>query len=351
MDGVRHTHAQRAAMNGWTFFSWIFQQVIPPVISSVQAIISALSAYCAPVLLAAIGAYLAGRLIMLAYAPTQEPIGVFMKTLTKCAIAYWIVASAATYNQYLGTLLLTTLPTEITRVVSGASGGKLASLQGQVFDDIWGKAWSAGLAVYRNIPSYSFKGLGLELVVVLFWFVGLICIAIGFMVFLVAQFALALLVAVGILFAALFPFTASRAYFDRWLSACLSMILLQVFIVAILTILTSAESAVIAQLATHNGTFTSGDEIAQIQILFGGLLLFIVAGVAAYRLPGLAEAVGGGVVVDVAGFGGAAYAAAAGAAGMLGGLAIGGTSAVVSAGSRSVGAIDSMSPTGPSLSG
>jgi type IV secretion system protein VirB6 len=171
------------------------------------------------------------------------------------------------------------------------------------------------------------------------------------MVFLVAQFALALLVAVGILFAALFPFTASRAYFDRWLSACLSMILLQVFIVAILTILTSAESAVIAQLATHNGTFTSGDEIAQIQILFGGLLLFIVAGVAAYRLPGLAEAVGGGVVVDVAGFGGAAYAAAAGAAGMLGGLAIGGTSAVVSAGSRSVGAIDSMSPTGPSLSG
>jgi hypothetical protein len=88
MDGVRHTHAQRAAMNGWTFFSWIFQQVIPPVISSVQAIISALSAYCAPVLLAAIGAYLAGRLIMLAYAPTQEPIGVFMKTLTKCAMTY-----------------------------------------------------------------------------------------------------------------------------------------------------------------------------------------------------------------------------------------------------------------------
>jgi len=339
-------------MNGWTFFSWIFQQIIPPVISSVQAIISALSAYVAPVLLVAIGAYLAGRLIMLAYSPTQEPIGVFMKTLMKCAIAYWIVASAATYNQYLGTLLLTTLPTEITRVVSGASGGNLTTLQGQVFDDIWGKAWSAGLAVYRNIPSYSFKGLALGMfIAMVYWPVALICISIGFMVFVVAQFALALLVAVGILFAALFPFTASRAYFDRWLSACLTMILLQVFIVAVLTILTAAESAVIAQLAMHNGTFTSGDEIAQLQILFGGLLLFIVAGIAAYRLPGLAEAVGGGVVVDVAAFGGAAYVAGASAAGLLSGAAIGATSAAVSSGSRSVSAIEGMSPTGPSLSG
>jgi len=338
-------------MSGWTFFSWIFQQIIPPVVSSVQAIISALSAYVAPVLLVAIGAYLAGRLIMLAYSPTQEPIGVFMKTLMKCAIAYWIVASAATYNQYLGTLLLTTLPTEITRVVSGASGSNLTQLQGQVFDDIWGKAWSAGLVVYRNIPSYSFKGLGLEIVVIIYWFVGLICIAIGFMVFIVAQFALALLVAVGIMFAALYPFSASRAYFDRWLSACLTMILLQVFIVAVLTILTSAESAVIAQLATHNGSFSSGDEIAQVQILFGGLLLFLVAGIAAYRLPGLAEAVGGGVVVDVATFGGAAYVAGASAAGLLSGAVAGGVGMAAAGASRSVNAIDAMSPTGPSLSG
>jgi type IV secretory pathway VirB6-like protein len=336
-------------MTSWTFFSWMFQQIIPPVLAVVQQIISALSGYVAPVLLAAITAYAAGRLIMLALSPTQEPIGVFVRTLLKCAIAYWIVASAATYNQYLGTLLLTTLPTEITHVVSGASG--LVGLVGQVFDDIWGKAWSAGLAVYRNIPSYSFKGIGLQLAVVFYWFVALIAIAIGFVIFVIAQMFTAILVAVGILFAALFPFTASRAYFDRWLSAALTMILLQVFVVVVLTLLVQAENQMIQQLAMNNGTFTAGDEIAQLQTLMGGVLLFILTGFIAFRLPALAAAVAGGVVADVAAFAAAAYTAGVSVGGMLSGAAIGATSAAVASGSSSVDAIAAMTPTGPSLSG
>lgn len=60
----------------WTFFDWMFQAIQPRVVSAVQAIVYALSGYAAPILLAAIGAYIAGRLIMLAYSPSQEPIGV-----------------------------------------------------------------------------------------------------------------------------------------------------------------------------------------------------------------------------------------------------------------------------------
>jgi len=333
----------------WTFFAVMFTAIQPPVVVAVQAMISALSGYAAPILLAAIGAYIAGRLIMLAYSPSQEPIGVFLRVLMKCAIAYWIVASAATYNQYLGTLLLTTVPTEISHVISGASGNQ--ALTGQVFDDIWGKAWTAGLAVYRNIP-WSIKGIGLQFVIVLYWFVALISIAVGFLIFLAAQVILSLLVAVGILFAALFPFTATRGYFDRWLAACLSMVLLEIFVVTLLTLLTSAENRMIATIAGLNGGgFNSADEVAQLQALLGGVLLFFVTAIIAKQLPAVAVAVAGGVCADVSAFG-ATVSGAVGAAGSGVATGAGAAGRAVGAGAnRSVNAIHAMTPTGPSLSG
>lgn len=333
----------------WTFFASLFNKIQPPVVAAVQAMISALSGYVAPILLAAIGAYIAGRLIMLAYSPSQEPIGVFLRTLIKCAIAYWIVASAATYNQYLGTLLLTTIPTEISRVVSGASGGQ--ALSGQIFDDIWAKAWSAGLAVYRNIP-WSIKGIGLQFVIVLYWFVALISVAIGFLTFLGAQVILALLVGLGILFAALFPFSATRGYFDRWLAACLSMVLLEIAVAALLTLLTSAEDSMISQIAGLNGGgFNAADEVAQLQLLLGGVLLFFVAAVIAKQLPAVAVAVAGGVCADVSAFGATVYGAVGAAgSGVASGAGAAGRAVGASA-TRSVNAIHAMNPTGPSLSG
>ena len=330
----------------WAFFAVLFNAIEPPLVAAVQGIIGALSAYVAPILKWFIVAYVAGRMIVLAYGPSQEPLGVFLKTLMKCAIAYWIVASAATYNQYLGTLLLTTLPTEISRAISGVNGGQ--PLTGQVFDDIWGKAWSAGLAVYRNIP-WSIKGIGLQFVIVLYWFVALISIGIGFLIYLGAQVILALLVAVGILFAAAFPFTASRGYFDRWLSACLSMVLLEVFVVALLTLLTAAENQMIVQIVGLNGGgFNGADEIAQLQMLLGGVLLFFISAIIAKQLPVVAVAVAGGVAADVSAFSSAVYGAV-GAAGSGVSMGAGAAGGMIASGAKGVRSY--LRPAGPSLSG
>lgn len=330
-------------MNSWGLFAWLFTAVEPPLVGAVQSIIAALSGYVAPILKWFIVAYVAGRMIVMAYSPAAEPLMGFLKILFKCAIAYWIVASAATYNQYLGTLLLTTLPTEISHVISGANGSPIVN--GQAFDDIWNKAWSAGLAVYRDIP-WTIKGIGLQFAIVIYWLVALLSIAIGFLVYLCALVILALLIAVGILFAAMFPFTATRGYFDRWIAACLSMVLLQIFVVTLLSLLVQAVNTLMAQISNGGGNgFSNANEIDQLQMLLGAGLLFFVSGIIAKQLPAVAVAVAGGVCADVSAFGATVY----GAAGTVGSAAARGTGAATTAaasGTRSF-----LRPAGQSLSG
>jgi hypothetical protein len=71
----------------------------------------------------------------------------------------------------------------------------------------------------------------------------------------------------------------------------ISMILLQVFVVTLLVVLTGAENALLANIATAGG----GNPIAQIQVLFGAIILFIIAAVIVVQLPGAATALAGGM--------------------------------------------------------
>lgn len=302
-------------------FAWLFAQIDTPTIGFVNEAVVALSAHLAPIMRWGIVAYVAGRMMVLAYYPSAEPLTSFLRILTRCAIAYAVVASAANYNEYLGTLLRTTLPTEIGNVVSGAVGAP--AVEGQTFDGIWNKAWAAGLAVYRNLP-WTLKAVGLTVCIALYWFGAIVAIGISFMVYLGADLILALLIAVGILFVALFPFPATRPYFDRWLSACLSMVLLKLFIVTLLALLVAAENATMKAIATTGmgAGWDSGSEIAQLQLLFGGLLLFFICGAIARQLPSVAVAVTGGVVADAQALG-AVATSAAGQVGNLGSRAYG----------------------------
>ncbi len=245
-------------------------------------------------------AYVAGQMMIFAFNPSPEPLTSFLGILIRCAIAYAVVASAANYNQYFGTMLRVTLPTELGNVVAGTTDAP--PLQGATFDGIWNKAWAGGLAVYRNLP-WTLKAIGLTVCIAFYWIAAIACIGVSFMVFIGADLILAVLVAVGVLFVAVFPFPATRPYFDRWLSACLSMVLLRIFIVTLLALLVRAENETILAIATSGmGVgWDSGSEIAQLQLLFGGLLLFFICGAIAKQLPSVALAVTGGVVADAQG--------------------------------------------------
>ena len=328
-------------MTSMTIFAWLFGVIGAPVTSSVNGIIEALSGYATPILKYAIIAYVAGRMIVIAYSPEAEPLGTFLKTLMKCAIAYWVVANASVYNEYLGTLFLSTIPKEISGVIAGAAGTPVVG--GGAFDALWNKAYAAGLAVMKDLP-WGFKTIAIGAGIVGYWIIAIGCIALGFVVYLASLVLLALLIAIGILFAALFPFAGTRGYFDRWVSACLSMILLQLFVVTLLSMVIQAVNTALAAIATGVG----GDPLDEFKMLLGASVLFIVSAAIAKQLPALAVACAGGVYADVASLGTAVY----GSVGVVGAAAGRGAGAAVAAGgSGARGGVGYFRMAGKSLSG
>jgi type IV secretion system protein VirB6 len=286
----------------WHFFANTFAGIDAPVQAFVVGVVSALTGYLTPIMRVLIVVYIAANALITATNPSQEPLTNFLRQLTGVALVFFIISSAANFNQYFGTMFLTTLPTEITNAISGATGGN--TLSGDAFDNIWNRAWTAGLVVYKNLP-WSLKGIALQFLVVSFWIIAIMAIGIGFMVYLGCHVTLALVVALGPLFVCCFLFPASRRFFDGWISTMVSLVLTQVLTITLLVLLTNTENITIAQIAANS----SGNEIAQIQLLLYAIVLFVMCALLASQLPGIAVGIAGGVHQQVSVYSQAIYSA------------------------------------------
>ena len=330
----------------WDFFATLYTSIASPLDSSVSGVITAITSYLTPILKAMIVVYVGGTALIMMMNPTQEPLTGLLRNLVRSALVFFIISSAANFNQYFGTLFLTTLPTEIGNSISGATGAY--SLTGGAFDDVWNRAWAAGLVVYKNLP-WSIKGIALQFLVVAYWILAILAIGVGFLIYLGAHITLGLVVAIGPLFVACYLFPATRRFFDGWISALVSLVLVQVLSITLLSLLTRTEDMTIAQIV---GNGSGGNEIAQLQLLLCGTMLFVICALLAAQLPGIAIGIAGGVHQQVSVYSQAIY----GSASQVGRRAA--TSAVNAVGSTaraagSVGTIRSrvFGPAGRSLSG
>ena len=83
-----------------------------------------------------------------------------MMDVVRGAIVVTLVGNASNFNQWIGTLFLTTIPNEIGQAINGAFGeADHQSTVGQQFDAVWNASYKAGLIVYNNLPSVSLKGV------------------------------------------------------------------------------------------------------------------------------------------------------------------------------------------------
>jgi len=287
----------------WHFFANTFTGIDAPVQAFVSGVVTSLTGYLTPILRATIVVYVAANAIIMAMNPSREPLATFLRQLLVAAAVFFIISSAVNFNQYFGTLFLTTLPTEITNAISGATGG--STLSGNAFDNIWNRAWTAGLIVYKNLP-WSLKGIALQFSVVAFWIIAIMAIGIGFMVYLGCHVILALVVALGPLFVCCFLFPTSRRFFDGWISTMVSLVLTQVLSITLLVLLTNTENATITQISAGSGS----NEIAQIQLLLYAIVLFVMCALLATQLPGIAVGIAGGVHQQVSVYSQAVYSGA-----------------------------------------
>ena len=151
---------------------------------------------------------------------------------------------------------------------------------------------ASGLIVYNNLPSLSLKGIGLAIAVIIYWVVALAAIGVGFVVFLASHVLLALEIAIGPLFVALFAFPATRSFFNGWLSAVVSTVLAMVLIVALMSLMVQVETAEIARLAAAP---SGANVIGQLGALLGVGALLGICGILSRQIPSVATGIAHGV--------------------------------------------------------
>jgi len=271
----------------WTLFATIFAQIEPPLLAMVDGLINVVCGMIGTPLRIGLTVWVAGMMLANALNPEGNPLTNLERNLLRGAVALVFATSVADYNLVFRDTFLANLSTDINHGISGATGG--AAIGAAAFDTVWNKAWVAGLVVFKEL---SWSDFGLQILVAIYFLVALGAIGMGFLIWLFAHLALALLVATGPFFVALFAFPATRIYFGNWIGAMLHSVLTQVFVVALLVLLIGAENTIIAQIAAQPG----GNTITQLQLLLGGGLLFAVCGWTVKQIPSASGAIASGAV-------------------------------------------------------
>lgn len=272
----------------WAIFATIYAQIGPPVIGMVDAIIAEMSGAVTGPLKAGIVVWVAGMMLANAINPEGNPLTELEKTLIKCGIGFVVATQVAEYNRIFRDIFLTNLSTDISRRVTGVVGG--VAIGPAAFDAIWNKAYASGLSVLNDL---SWNDFGMQLLVIIYFLVALGAIGLGFGFWTFAFIALALLISVGPLFVALFPFPATRQYFMNWISAMLHSVITQVLLAVMLVLLIGAEDTIIGKIAAQGG----GNAVKETQLLLGGGFLFAVCAYIISQIPGIASSIASGAVL------------------------------------------------------
>jgi hypothetical protein len=170
------------------------------------------------------------------------------------------------------------------------TNGAMAS-PSSAFDMMLGQAWAAGVATISNLP-WAMGSILVVIVVAIYWFAALAAIGFCFVIWLLSHVVLYLLLETGPLALPFWAFPAARVFFDRWLGAALSCVILQVLIAASLSTLLGAETKLMQQIAAK---VNAGNNIDSCGVLLVGIGLFAVCAWLMKQLPATAGAWAGGL--------------------------------------------------------
>lgn len=310
-------------MNAWSLFQTLATNIQQPLLDVVDVMIAALTGPVGRVLRVGIVTMIAWLMLQSSLkGGNANPLSDLEGKLILGGAVYLIASQVANYHQWVADLFLQQLGQQISALISGDA----QTITGKTFDDIWNVAYVAGLAVYQQL---SWTDIGLQFLIVVYWLAALAAIGFGFAIWLVSYVLLALLVGTGPIFLACAAFPALRSIFERWIGGLISSVVLQVFVIALLVILTRTETAMIGQIASNG----SGNAMAQLQLLLGGLALFLVCGLILKELPGAAQSIAGGLTFHTG-----QIASGMRSGGQAASAATGGTVATLAAAGRGVSA-------------
>jgi type IV secretion system protein VirB6 len=283
------TDATSVSFN-WHLFSDAYTGIDEPLTNAVDAALGNMIGYVNPTLKVLLTIYIIWIALQTRWVPTGAPVSGLIAHALRGAVIVMLLSNTSTFNQWVGTVFLQTIPDGLGNALNGSIGtGSITD--GTQFDNVWNGAWKAGLVVYKNLPEWSMKGAFLSLAVIAFWGLSFIAVGVGFLMFLGAHVLMALLMVTGPIFIACALFPASRRFFSGWLATAVGVLVTQVLVVALVSLMIRVEQFELLKLQAAPA---GADIMGQIGSLIGVAgLLFICAGVAK-QIPGLAVGIAGG---------------------------------------------------------
>jgi type IV secretion system protein VirB6 len=214
-------------------FSDIQNRVLQPFEQLADRAVGAIAGEIGPVLTAAMTVYIAWYGLMVIRGSVAEPVAEFTVRAMKCCVIAMLVLNASTYKSMIADPFARDIPDGIARLVSGAAAPD-ASTFDAVFKDL--KLASEKLWVGTGItsPGKSFRALVGTLMLVI---VGGGALAFGFISMVWAKAGLWLVLALGPMFIALALFEATRGYAQAFANTCVTLVLQQVLIAAVIGLL------------------------------------------------------------------------------------------------------------------
>jgi len=314
----------------WQIFGQLSGLIQSPLIAATQNVVGTMISAVTGILQSVLAVYIAFTGYQMFAGHMAEPVRDVWLRIVKGAFVVFLLTTG-NYTAYVTNLVLTGIPHDISTALGGDG------VSAAIFDHLWNVAFKGGLSVLNHVNWYDF---GIEGLVLAYWFAAVIACVLCFAIWQSAQILLALFVAIGPLVCPMLLFSATRSIFERWIGALLGMLFLQVMVIVLLTVLLQAENSLLL------GAVANTNVIAQMQGLFAPIIMFGIAALLVWQLPGAATALAGGMhfhayALHQATFGKAAAGAAAGAAtgaAVVGALAKRGAKAGASGIARAYGA-------------
>ena len=271
-------------------FGMIATQLETPFIASVTSLVSSIIAYTTGPLQAALILYVALMGLGIISGRAGIGMGTFISSVLKLALVVWFLTGAGIYAQWVQNLFMVVLPNELTTAITGTT-----AINGNAFDLIWTQAYDASVLVGRGLGTFDFSSM---LGIALYLLIALAACVVGFCIYLISHIALGLLIIVGPLLIGLALFPATAAIFQKWVGALIGCLVLQLFVLVLLSLCIKVEGVILGQVASNIG----GNAAANLAVLLGGGGAFFgVIVLLTWQLPALANSVSGGLHFHVGG--------------------------------------------------
>jgi len=263
-------------------FATFDQTLMEPVIAFIGKAVSGVSSWISGPFKVAALLYIVMYGYMVLTGAVTEPVGQFVRNCIRIAAVAFLI-DAGHYTSYVTDLFFTSLPNEIGSAINSKP------MDASSFDSILNAAGDTITKILNLVGSLSPTTWVYPILAAMIAIMAIVVSGIGYSVSVIAKIGLALVLALGPVFVAMYLFQATRRFTEAFIGQIVNYVTLQVLVVAL--------GSIIMTTLKHYTDVGTGDGWILNQVLTVTLQFSVVSLVSAilfFQLPGIAASLAAG---------------------------------------------------------